>query len=233
MTEFENSTRDGVSYLQNQNRNSFIANSEAKIEEMFSSGFFDSRARKLLNRDEDDLSVGSDKTRGQRGRFASSNNQFQGLITNALPSFYDDLASVNSQIQGINPKQEGAYGRSREAGMATRELQSQLFNILNQSPQKLDGLMEGVGLSGRSRELAEEYIDNLATELLNRANTLLEIENNLKQYDSLDPEIKKEERKIAKVVIDRRRDLLGEIADVSEDIKEITKADEDLSLIHI
>ena len=228
MKEFEDATRDGVGYLQNQNRNNFVDNSEAKLNELFSIGFFDSSERRLLAEEKGtDVSVGSGKTATQRGRFASRGNVYRSLIDTALPNFGDDLAGINELIRNINPQEAGAYGRAQEARTQTQALQSQLFNILNQSPQELDSLMQQFGLSGDARDKAEEYINNLAQEMLNRANTLLEVENNQKQYDSLDPSIKEEERKIAQVVIKNRRELLNDIAETSEEINALTEKNKD------
>lgn len=224
MKDFENATRDGVGYLQKQNRNNFVDNSQAKLDELFSIGFFDSSERKLLATESgQNVSVGSGKTATSRGRFASRGNVYRNLINTALPNFGDDLAGINDLIRNINPKEDGAYGRAQEARKQTEALQSQLFNILNQSPQELDSLMEGLGLSGDARKEAEEYINNLATEMLNRANTLLEVENNQKQYNSLDPELKKEERRIAEIVLKNRRELLKGIAETSKEINALTE----------
>lgn len=224
MKEFEDATRDGVGYLQTQNRNNFVDNSQAKLDELFSIGFFDSSERKLLaNEGNPNVSVGSGKTATSRGRFASRGNVYRSLIDTALPNFGDDLARINELIRNIKPSETGAFGRAQEARTQTQELQSQLFNILNQSPQELDNLMEQFGLSGEARDKAEEYINNLATEMLNRANTLLQVEKNQEQYDSLDPELKKEERRIAGIVLKNRRELLNDIAETSEEINALTE----------
>lgn len=223
MLAFETSTSDGVSYLQTKNRNNLLDNSEAKLEELNSEGLFDSRAQRIVTEGFSETSE-QQRTRSRVGRQTGvSRSSFQDLISSALPNFDSDLANINEQIKNIAPKSEGAFGRAQQARISSQELQSQIYNILNQSPQALDELMKNNNLSGKSRKAAEEAIEQLAETLLNRANVLLEVEINQREYLDQDPTKKATELETRQFIQGRSREVLGFTADAIEDIEVINK----------
>jgi len=231
MLEFETSTRNGVNYLQKNNRRFYLENSEAKRSEIFSTGWFDSDAERLLTGQTNPLANGQNSQRNaatsrRRGQNAGVSNFYNKIIASVLPTFFEDLQEINDEIKNVDLTKEGALSQVKKARSKTRELEGELTRILNQSPEQLDALMGQFKLEGKARENAEKYIEDLAAAMLSRANVLLDIETNQKEWDSLDPEKIEGDRELSEFILTRRRDGLNGIADISQDIEGLFKEDE-------
>lgn len=225
MKEFEGETSNAVRYLQDENRNNYTEASAAKIDELFAGGFFEGEGEKVARAGFGAL--------GSRLYAPGVNvNPQSGIeekvLTKALPNLTTDLQKLNESIKGILPGTEGSYGRATDARAQAQALQSQLYGVLNQSPQELDALMSSFGLEGDSREDMENFIEDFANAIRARTFTLLTVEKEQLKYKNLDSGKLEEEKALDELIQGYRRGLLDSVAETQETMGEVKSKNKSL-----
>lgn len=205
MKEFEGTTSTSLRFLQDDNRNKYTDSSTAKINNLFAGSLFESKTDEIAREGFSDR------------RFKSVQNR---LIEKAIPGFEDSLSQLNDMIKNIAPGTEGSFERSTAAREKAQQLQSQLFGVINQSPQGLNELMASFNIQ-KSRGDIEAFIGDLAVSMQNRAFTLLEIEKDQKTYQGLDPEILKREKQFYEVIEKNRRAVIDDVADTTHEMSQL------------
>lgn len=221
MRDFRESTDNAAAYLKSESRQGLQANSEALLSDLFASTLFEDNAR----------TVARQGFYGGGGRiFSNQDAMFLfRLLREADPSFVNRLDQNNQSIKNIQLGSPGTLDQLSAAQSSTQGLARELVALVNTDPKKLQTLFGDANLKDPElQQRVTEFVNDLAAQLFDQANTLLQVQTNEEKFVSRDPAKLKAQQDLARQVQSNFvESMLQTAADIQEELSAVNVLNED------